>query len=119
MQKEFVAAGKDADAVFLQVQLRAQIAKTEIGGYVSYCPVLDLYSQGKTVKEAKNNITEAVRLLIEDCVEQGILNEVLSDGGFRLAGDKTKRRRKSSAEMTGRVVNIPAKIPMAAAGTEI
>ena len=113
MQKEFVAAGKDADAVFLRVQFRAQITKTEIGGYVSYCPALDLYSQGKTVKEAKNNVTEAVRLLIEDCLEQGILNKVLSDCGFRFAGDKTKRRRKSSAEMTGRVVNSPAEIPMA------
>lgn len=113
MQKEFVAVGKDADAVFLRVQLRAQITKAEIGGYASYCPSLDLYSQGKTVKEARKNIAEAVRLLIEDCVEQGILNEVLSDCGFRLAGDKTKRRRKSSTEMTGRIVNIPAEIPVA------
>ncbi len=33
--------------------------------YVALCPELDVASQGATVEEAKNNLQEAIELLIE------------------------------------------------------
>ena len=34
--------------------------------YVSWCPDLDIASQGKTVEEALNNLKEAIELYFED-----------------------------------------------------
>jgi len=34
--------------------------------YVSWCPDLDVASQGKTVEEALNNLKEAIELYLED-----------------------------------------------------
>ena len=34
--------------------------------YVSWCPELDIASQGKTVEEALNNLKEAIELYLED-----------------------------------------------------
>ena len=34
--------------------------------YVSWCPHLDIASQGKTVEEALNNLKEAIELYLED-----------------------------------------------------
>lgn len=33
--------------------------------YVSFCPELDIASQGATVEEAKSNLTEALTLFLE------------------------------------------------------
>jgi predicted RNase H-like HicB family nuclease len=38
----------------------------ENGWYVSWCPDLDIASQGKTVDEALNNLKEAIELYLED-----------------------------------------------------
>ena len=43
------------------------IEPDEVGGYVVTCPSLQgCYSQGKTIKEALENIREAMLLCIED-----------------------------------------------------
>ena len=34
--------------------------------YVSWCPDLDIASQGKTIEEALNNLKEAIELYFED-----------------------------------------------------
>jgi len=41
--------------------------------YVSWCPELDIASQGKTVEEAVSNLKEAVELYLED--EDAVLPE--------------------------------------------
>ncbi len=38
----------------------------EDGWYVSWCPDIDIASQGKTVEEAVANLKEAVELYLED-----------------------------------------------------
>ena len=38
----------------------------ESGMYVSWCPDLDIASQGETVEEALNNLKEAIELYFED-----------------------------------------------------
>lgn len=34
--------------------------------YVSYCPTVDIASQGRTVEEAKKNIIEAIKIHAEE-----------------------------------------------------
>lgn len=41
------------------------IIEREGNGYVSFCPELDLASQGDTVEEARSNLIEALELFFE------------------------------------------------------
>ena len=41
------------------------IIEREGDGYVALCPELDIASQGNTVEQAKQNLTEAVELFFE------------------------------------------------------
>ena len=45
-------------------QLTAVI-ECESDGYVSFCPEIDVASQGDTLQEASNNLREAVQLFFE------------------------------------------------------
>jgi len=50
--------------------------------YVSCCPIFDVYSQGETEKEARDNLIEALTGFIITCYEMGTLSEVLRKSGF-------------------------------------
>lgn len=50
--------------------------------FVAFCQIFDVASQGCTEKEAKENITDAVRLFIETCIEMGTIKQVMKDCGF-------------------------------------
>jgi predicted RNase H-like HicB family nuclease len=41
------------------------IIEREGDGYVSFCPELDVASQGDTVEEARGNLVEAVELFLD------------------------------------------------------
>jgi predicted RNase H-like HicB family nuclease len=41
------------------------IIQPEGTGYVSFCPELDIASQGDTIKEARDNLREALELFFE------------------------------------------------------
>ncbi len=60
---------------------------------VSYCPLLDVYSQGNTEQEAIKNLIEALSLFFINCLEMGTLDRVLKDCGFT-GGDLTKQSSK-------------------------
>lgn len=114
--RESIEINKDgADTVSVRVRLHAQIAKEKPGMYVSYCPALDLYSQGATAKEARENIIEATQLFIESCFARGTLRDVLRECGFCLAGEKPSRKRRArpSGFVGARTCRIPAEIPLA------
>ena len=83
--RESIEIKDGADVVSVRVRLHAHIGKEKPGMYVSYCPALDLYSQGATAKEARANIIEATRLFIESCFARGTLRDVLRESGFCLA----------------------------------
>ena len=51
--------------------------------FVAFCPTLDLCSQGKSVKEAQKNFEETFDLFLEEVVEKGTLDQVLSDCGWK------------------------------------
>ena len=48
-----------------QIKQFTAIIEKEGNLYVSLCPELDIASQGKTVEEAKANLTEALELFFE------------------------------------------------------
>ena len=56
------------------------IIKREGNGYVSFCPKMDVASQGDTVDEARRNLQEALELFFETAapaeVEQRLCSEV-------------------------------------------
>ena len=55
----------------------------EGGYYISSCPPLDVLSQGDTEQEAINNLEEALGLFLEGCYENGTLEAVLKESGFK------------------------------------
>lgn len=56
------------------------IIEREDDGYVAICPELDVASQGETVEEARDNLIEAIELLLEAAdpteIESRLHNEV-------------------------------------------
>jgi predicted RNase H-like HicB family nuclease len=50
--------------MIVQKQLTA-IIEREGTGYVSFCPQLDIASQGDTIQEARENLREAIELFFE------------------------------------------------------
>ena len=103
------------DVIYIKAELSATITPDEAGGYVARCAALDVSSDGETIAEAKSNIKEAVEMVIEYYVEQGILAEVLDECGFRRIGQTPFRRaRKISRAMpAGMQIRIPAELPVA------
>lgn len=65
----------------LYIQFNIEIWK-EGDMHVAYSPQLDISSCGKTLKEARKNIREAVELFIEETEKMGTLKEVLEEAGF-------------------------------------
>lgn len=63
----------------MQKQLTA-IIEREGDGYVSFCPELDIASQGDTIEDARENLREALELFFEAAspeeIQQRIHEEV-------------------------------------------
>ena len=53
--------------------------------YISCCPILDVFSQGKTHDKAVSNLIEAMQLFVGSCYERGTLDQVLIESGFHAA----------------------------------
>ena len=53
--------------------------KKEGGVHVSYCPALDVYSQGESEDEASANLIEALQLFVQSCYERGTLGAVMRE----------------------------------------
>ena len=65
----------------MQIDITTQIWK-EGKVYVSYAKELDVSSFGKTVKEARNNLIEAVECFLETAEEMGTLDQILEEAGY-------------------------------------
>ncbi len=65
----------------MEINFTTQIWK-EGKMYVSYCPELDVSSCGKTIRETKKNLMEAVEGFLEEAKKIGTLREILSESGF-------------------------------------
>ena len=67
------------------------MVKKENGVYVAICPVMDVASQGETIRAAKQNLEEACKLFLESCIRRGTLDRALEELGFRPAESKSKK----------------------------
>ncbi len=54
----------------------------EDGVYVAGCEALEVYSQGDTRDQARENVQEALTLFVTSCYERGTLERVLLASGF-------------------------------------
>jgi len=67
--------------------------------YSSYCPELDIASCGKTVKEARKNLKEAIDIFIEETKKLGTLKDLLEEAGYDLSSkDEVLIKRKEIVE---------------------
>ncbi|MBF0289810.1 MAG: type II toxin-antitoxin system HicB family antitoxin [SAR324 cluster bacterium] len=57
------------------------IIEREGSGYVSFCPELDIASQGNSIEEARTNLVEAIELFFE-CASTSEIEERLHDEVF-------------------------------------
>jgi predicted RNase H-like HicB family nuclease len=55
------------------------VIEREGNGYVSLCPELDIASQGVSIEEARNNLTEAVELFFETASKSEIKERLHSE----------------------------------------
>ncbi|MFO7860609.1 MAG: type II toxin-antitoxin system HicB family antitoxin [Desulfosalsimonas sp.] len=53
--------------------------------FIACCPILDVFSQGKTESKARENLADALYLFLTSCYERGTLDEVLRESGIRPA----------------------------------
>lgn len=67
--------------VAFHINLPATVRKKK-NWFVSYCPILDVCSQGETKEKALKNLSEALRLFLVSCYERGTLDTVLRECGF-------------------------------------
>jgi predicted RNase H-like HicB family nuclease len=70
------------DTVGISLRLLCTIKQEGRNKWVTGCPKLDLFSQGKTEEEAKSSLREAIALWVEDCLERGTLEQALEECGF-------------------------------------
>lgn len=57
------------------------VVRKESGRYSSWCPELDIASQGDTIEEARENLKEAVELYVETIIADGQIDELLDKLG--------------------------------------
>jgi predicted RNase H-like HicB family nuclease len=79
--------------------------------FISWCPVLDLYSQGETREKAIANIIEAIQLFVMSCFERGTLDEVLKRQGFQQTGSRRAPPRIRASDLPREVKMLKVPIP--------
>ena len=68
----------------VQFQVKLPVSFLKDGdSFIAYTPVLDLSSAGKSFEEAQKRFIEAVQLFLEELVEAGTLDEVLTGLGWQ------------------------------------
>lgn len=55
--------------------------------WISYCPLLEIRSQGRTEQEARAALEDAVKLFLVTCLQRGILPDVLQKLGLKVSGE--------------------------------
>jgi hypothetical protein len=59
--------------------------------HVGYCPMLNIYSQGRSEDEAQEAVVDAAKLFIIACYKRDILHKVLRERGMTEAATPAKR----------------------------
>lgn len=67
----------------VKVNLNAFLRRAEAEGvYVSFCPELQIFSQGRTADEAKNALHSAISMWVKTCYKRSVLDRALHEAGF-------------------------------------
>ena len=74
--------------------------------FIAYSPVLDLSTSGKTLKDVQNKFSEIVYIFMEEIIEAGTINEVLSELGWKKVQQKWSPPQIISSKSIG--VRLPA-----------
>lgn len=70
----------------------------QVNAFVGFCPRLKLYSQGRTLEEAKAALTSAIHGYVKNVFKIGMLNEVLKESGFGFLSGAVEPSAYSDAE---------------------
>lgn len=62
-----------------RIQQFTAIIEREGDGYVSFCPELDIATQGDTVEEARNSLIEALELFFETASPSEVENRLKTE----------------------------------------
>ncbi len=71
------------ETITVDVKLRAFVRKEKKTRWVAVCPSVGVASQGQSAEQAKKELTEAVQLWFESCIERGTLERALQEANFR------------------------------------
>ncbi len=97
----------DTTRVRLEADLLAGVRRDDIASvFVSHAPALDLYSQGRTEREALHAIENAVRLYFVTAHDRGFLNRILA----RLDVESASDPKISAPQDYIRIVDLPAPV---------
>lgn len=66
--------------ISIEFELPATIRKKGTW-FISSCPLLDVFSQGRTRSEAERNLVDALASFLTSCYERGTLDAVLRESG--------------------------------------
>lgn len=71
----------------MEIDYTVQIWR-EDGQFIAHAMPLDVASSGETPQAARTALDEAVKLFIKTADQQGTLNEVLEDAGYKHEGSR-------------------------------
>jgi predicted RNase H-like HicB family nuclease len=71
----------------MDIEYTVQVWK-EGNQFIAHAMPLDVVSSGPTPEDAKNAVKEAVHLFLDTVKEMGTLEEVLSECGYEVSGNK-------------------------------
>ena len=71
----------------LSIKLPMQIFK-ERGEFIAYCPALDISTSAASLDEVKKMFAELVKIFIDEIIEAGTIDQVLTQCGWKKIAKK-------------------------------
>jgi predicted RNase H-like HicB family nuclease len=91
-------------ALQITTRVRGAIRKdSQTGVFVSFCPTLNIYSQGTDEERAKTALGSAVKLFLTTCITRGLLDKFLCEQGFT---EVSKAEANSPKNLAGEYIAI-------------
>ena len=90
------------------LRLTIQIEPAEEGGFVSYCPELDVASQGESLDEALAHAKEAIQVYLEALSDLGDLDRIIRERNLHLVStpDETANVQVTTGQVVSSLVAL-------------
>ncbi|MBW1649766.1 MAG: type II toxin-antitoxin system HicB family antitoxin [Deltaproteobacteria bacterium] len=93
--------------ISMEISLPVKIEKKD-KWLIASCPILDVFTQGKTKEEAKNNLNEALTVFLISCCERGVLEAALKQRGIECYSSPIEADTKATKQINREdYINIP------------